>query len=125
MQVGELQAHFPWGVLLITDAASTEQIPAWDSDEHQATSSRSAVVLRVLHGDEGPVTVRVWEGDGPEPGHRLFDSSIDIPSGVLQVGDALGDEVLRLDRQAGSVRIEVLANEPREADLVDVVISKN
>jgi len=31
MLLGELTAAFPWGVLLVTDDASSEQIPSWAS----------------------------------------------------------------------------------------------
>jgi hypothetical protein len=34
----ELEAEFPYGVLLITDAESTEQIPSWDSPEEPVAS---------------------------------------------------------------------------------------
>ena len=58
MLLGELRAGFPWGVLLVTDDESTDEIPSWKSDEEQVTHSATAAVARVMHQDEGDVTVK-------------------------------------------------------------------
>ena len=56
MLKAELEAEFPYGVLLITDAESAEQIPSWDSPEEPVAVAASALVVRVRHADEGEVT---------------------------------------------------------------------
>jgi hypothetical protein len=123
MQVGELRTHFPWGLLLVTDAEASDRIPQWDSDEEQATASDTAVVLRVLHGDEGETTVRVWDDESSADGYEAFDGTVDLPSGTLRIGDALGEETVTVRRETGRVRLRIVTNEPREPNLVDVVIA--
>src|ERR1017187_3251200 len=59
MRLAELTAGFKWGVLLVKDANSTEQIPNWSSPDEQVTAANSALVIRVMPDDEGNVDVQV------------------------------------------------------------------
>ena len=67
MLVGQLTAELGWGLLVISDArADFQELPAGfdhsgDSREPFVACSDSAVV-RVLHGQDGSVTTRVWVG---------------------------------------------------------------
>ncbi len=91
----ELQAEFPYGVLLITDAESTEQIPSWDSPEEPVAVAASALVVRVRHAgegegaDEGEVTVRVFDSPGEAAGGQIFSGELEVKSGLLNISDAL------------------------------------
>lgn len=77
MLLGELDVGFPWGVLVLTDQRSTEEIPSWASDEDQVTHSATAAVVRVRHQDEGEVIVRVWDDDSEvRAGSRSLQHSI-------------------------------------------------
>jgi len=51
-------------MLLLTDEGATKQIPSWASDdEEQVTHGATAAVVRVVHQEEGDVTVRVLDDD--------------------------------------------------------------
>lgn len=123
--LAELTSEFPWGVLLLTDVGSKEQIPEWASPEDQVTSAASALVVRVRHGDEGPVTVRVWSGGAEgigEGGLPTFEGTLRVESGVLRVSNALGEEAKDIPVPAGQRAISIFADEPVEATVIDVVL---
>ena len=46
MLLAKLSAAFQWGVLLVTDASSSEQIPDWSSSDERVTAAGSALVVR-------------------------------------------------------------------------------
>ncbi|WP_405071538.1 hypothetical protein OG558_19545 [Kribbella sp. NBC_01510] len=87
----ELEAEFPYGVLLITDAESTEQIPSWDSPEEPVAVAASALVVRVRHAGEGEgeVTVLVVDSPGDAAGVQIFAGELEVKSRVLKISDAL------------------------------------
>lgn len=122
MQVGRLEASFPWGTLLVTDGKSSDPIPKWSSDDHQVTASSTALVVRVLHGDEGTAVVRVWRGEGDINGTEEFNGALEVPSGTLLVSDALGKQEIKLNVPPGPMSIRVFLNEPREATQVDILV---
>lgn len=124
MLVGALNAEFPFGVLLITDDGSTEPIPPWINAEEQATASGSAVVMRVLHQQEGPVAVRVWSEEGNDLDVPVFDGEIDVTSGFLTVSDALSEQAVRIPVAVGAHRIEIFANSTSEASEIGVLLDR-
>jgi hypothetical protein len=93
--LGELEASFPWGLLVVTDSRSGEQVPEWASNDQQVTLGETVAVLRVLHGDEGEVVVRVWDDLSAVIGDLAFRGSLKIESGLLTVADALGENITR------------------------------
>jgi hypothetical protein len=122
MLLGELDAAFPWGMLLVTDDASTEPIPSWGSEDEQVAACDSALVVRVMHGQEGRAEVRVWSSHGEAAGSEVFRGFLEIPSGTLRVTDALSEQIIRLSLEPGRHPVKVYVDEPREAAKVDVVI---
>jgi hypothetical protein len=72
VRLTELSAAFQWGVLLVTDASSTEQIPDWSSPDERVTAARSALVVRVMPDVEGNVDVYVVNSDDEVQGTRVF-----------------------------------------------------
>jgi hypothetical protein len=125
MLLGELTTAFPCGVLLVTDDASTEPVPSWRSEDEQVTAADSALVVRVMHGQEGDAEVRVWSVRGEVDGSAAFRGFLEVPSGTLRVADALSERVLRLSLEPGRHSVEVYVDEPREASKVDVVIDSS
>lgn len=121
--LAELTTPFPWGVLLISDASSTEPIPSWASAEDSVTATDTALVMRVLHADEGDCRVRVWNDDADVAGAPVFTGMINIASGVAKVSDALGDASAEVAVTAGRHRIEIFADSAVEASAVDVVLT--
>ncbi|HSH62351.1 MAG TPA: hypothetical protein VK988_22405 [Acidimicrobiales bacterium] len=103
MQLGEIEAEFPFGILLVTDEGSSEVIPEWGSPEEQATCADSAAVVRVRHADEGRVTVRIWDDEREVVGALAFDGRLTIESGTVKVSDALGSVGHDSDRGRGPV----------------------
>ncbi len=124
MLLGELEAGFPWGVLLLTDEGSTEEIPTWASDEEQVTHSATAAVVRVMHQEEGDVTVRVLDDDAGARGGLAFKGVLDLPSGVLKVSDAMGEAMLRLQLERGLIGVVIYTDAAVEATRVDVVVTR-
>ena len=122
MLLGELNAAFPWGVLQVTDDASTEPIPSWSSEDEQVTFTDSALVVRVMHGQEGRAEVWVWSIQGEVDGSEAFRGFLEVPSGTLRVADALSDQIVRLPLEPGRHSVKVFVDEPREASKVHVVI---
>ncbi|NEA31075.1 hypothetical protein [Streptomyces sp. SID13031] len=120
--LAELTADFPWGVLLVTDAESSEQIPEWSSPREQVASALTALVVRVRHADEGPVTVRVLNGSEEARGVRIYEGSLSVPSGLLRVSDAVGSEAVEVSLAAGLSRLTIHADEPSEATFIEVVL---
>jgi hypothetical protein len=80
----QIHGRFPRGVLLVTDDASNEAIPTWEDKSARVTSSRTALVVKVLHEVDGSVTVRVARQQSGSEGVVMFDGAIDVPSGILQ-----------------------------------------
>jgi hypothetical protein len=118
MLLTERHTDFPWGVLLITDASSTEPIPSWARPEEQVTSARTALVVRVLHADEGQVAVHVWDDQREARGGLVFEGEIDTPSGTLRVSDALGKASAELALAPGRHPIQIFTNAATEASSV-------
>ena len=122
MQSGHLQALFPWGLLLVTDDSSSDEIPPWASDADVVTATPTAVVVRVVHEQEGTAEVVVREGESQDMGLIVFDGVIEVPSGRLRVGDALNDQKLIVSVQPGPHLLRVSVNRPVEASEVSIEI---
>jgi len=57
MMLAELRTHFPYGVALVTDSQSTEEIPQWESDSAQVASAKTASALKIRHEVDGSASV--------------------------------------------------------------------
>ncbi len=122
MLLGDLDADFQFGVLLITDRDSSETIPEWGSPDELVTASESAVVVRVRHADEGSVTVRVWDNDVGVDGAVVYDGRLRTTTRVVTVSDALGTATIMVDTNRETCQLRILINSSVEPDLVNVVL---
>lgn len=122
--LGALIADFPWGVLLVSDSESREEIPEWSSVDDQVTSANSALVVRVMHGDEGSVSVRVLDRLADSAKTCVFRGGLAIGSGRLRVSDALGGESVSVDVSPGVLDVAVYADADREATSIDVIVGQ-
>ncbi|NIK62005.1 hypothetical protein [Kribbella shirazensis] len=120
--IADLTADFPWGVLLMSDADSTEQIPEWTSLDEMVASAEFALVVRVRHADEGSVSVRALEARAGAIGEPVFDGVLQVPSGTLRISDAVGDAAVDVGVSVSPVRLRLFADERSEATSIDVVI---
>jgi hypothetical protein len=118
-----LQAEFRYGVLLIADAESKEDIPSWESAEEQVAVAASALVVRVQHADEGEVTVRVCNSLADAAGGLIFTGEIEVPSGVLRVSDALGTSTADVKVEPGLLAIQIYADSHVEASALHLVLT--
>ncbi len=125
MLLAELQAGFPWGVLLVSDAASKEEIPSWATDEDQVAVASSALVVRVMHQDNGEVAVRVSDDAGEVTGEIAFSGSLLLPSGTLRISDALGDAAVDVEVRGGVAEVSIFTDDPMEASEVYLVLKPN
>ena len=117
-----LTTRFPYGVVLVADAGSTEPIPSWESAEEQVAVAGSALVVRVRHADEGEVTVRVHDSSSYATGALIFSGEIAVPSGALRVSDALGDNTAEVGVSPGPLPLQIYADSNSEATTLHLVL---
>jgi hypothetical protein len=122
MHLAELSTAFQWGVLLVTDASSQEQIPDWSSPDEQVSAAGSALVVRVMPDVEGNVRVDVVNSDDEVQGTQVFSGRLTVPSKVLKVSDALGQATTSVDLDSEEIGVEVFLNAPTEANLVTLLL---
>ncbi|TBN55529.1 hypothetical protein EYE40_15130 [Glaciihabitans arcticus] len=123
MKLAETSGEFSWGVLLIEDEGSTEEIPPWPSPDEIATFASSSVVLRILHGQEGPTSVRIWDSDVETRGELVFEREIEITSGTVLARDAVSDVQVSAALQPGTYVCRIFVDSPIEASEVDISLS--
>lgn len=120
----ELIAEFPWGVLLVTDSESSEQIPNWASPSETVAAATSALAVRVRQADEGGVVVRVLPDLSDAHGQMVFDGILKVDSGVLKISDALGGSTITYEVSTENHRVRILTNSRTEATEVDLIVGE-
>lgn len=120
--LAELTTEFPWGIALVSDSGSRELIPEWSSPEDPVAVGREGLVVRVLHGQEGPATIRVWDEPFEIEGEQIFDGTLMIGSGMVRVSDALQENAADLAVQAGQHEVKIYADSPLQGELIDILI---
>jgi len=120
--LGSLEGGFPWGLLVVSDQESSEQIPDWPGQDVQVTFTTSSLVVKVEHEQAGLATVHVYKGAGDLSGEPAFVGVLATPSSVLTVADAVGRHLIRVPGAAGTHRVRIFLNRPRQANHIDVVI---
>jgi hypothetical protein len=123
MIINRFQAGFPWGVLLVSDADSKEEIPSWATAEDQVAVASTAVVVRVMHEDNGEVAIRVLDDVSEAKGDLVFSGPLLVPSGTVRISDALGASAIELEVEGGSAELSIHTNDPAEATEVDLVMT--
>jgi hypothetical protein len=120
--IAELRMDCQWGLLVVADDASVEKIPQWASDGDQITSAASSLVARVLHADDGIVTVRVWRGYGASSGTTEYVRDLTVSSGRLRISDVSRVNSLIVRVIPGVHTIRLHADAPTEPSRIDVVL---
>lgn len=119
---------FWWGLILLLDRDSTEVPQLIDA---VVSPSRDGLAVKVMHAQDvdlsgfdadeiappAEVQVDIHIGEAG-PGQVLFTGSIDIPSGVLTVGDAEQEDTLEIG--AGRWAVQVDCEPPEYAEQVRV-----
>lgn len=132
--VGSLTAELGWGLLVVSDsAADYRQLPQATRDEREQSAylaSDDAVVIYVMHGQDGPVTTRVWVG-ADETDQRgnvdLGGCVLRLDSGSLIVGDVVNDVTSVIAMKPGPYNVRIGADRmihPTEVDLIFVHVQR-
>jgi hypothetical protein len=119
--IGSLSTSFPWGLILVTDHGSTDEVPSFPTARDTVAVGRNCLVVKVEHEQFGRAMVHVYEGAGDLSGSPAFDGMIESASGVITVGDALGTSTVRVEVGEGPTRLQVHVDHPTEAGHVDIV----
>lgn len=125
-----IERPFNWGIVVLSDAESTEPLPELAVGRPFAASSR-ALVIAVRHAQDvdfeamelGPddvvplamVSVQVGPGDRKTAD---FSCVLDLPSGKLKVGDAEHEDVVALP--PGEYTLTVALDDIDHAEAVNV-----
>ncbi|MFF2960596.1 hypothetical protein ACFVT1_17160 [Streptomyces sp. NPDC057963] len=115
-------AGVPWGVMRIESPGSDWGIPEIDPLVSPAESNPGCIVVAVVHDDIGPVEVTVGVGDRDAPGELIFDGSLEVRNGVVEIADLVGTTFCH-QYQVGPdrfQRIRVFADDPEEAQKLSV-----
>ena len=117
----QVKRTFWWGLLLLMDRDASE-VPSLA--ESVVSASPSGLAVKVLHAQDvdpsgfaddevvppAQVQVHVRVGDRPQA-DALFSGEIDVPSGVLTVGDAGQEDALEIGPGRWAVQVDCA---PRE-----------
>lgn len=100
---------WPWGLTLIADPSSTEQVPTLD--DRGIAAARSIVAVRIQHEVDGEATAEVWVGHCPDELTCAYEGEFVTTSGVVILADAGHDHPERLDATVGRYALRVLVDE--------------
>jgi len=133
VQLASMHQNLGWGLVFVTSLGPDEDdgLPdafPKDDEENQPAhiSSDAATVIRVQHGSDGDVTVRLWVGLDEWGRHGSIElgvTRISVLSGQLTVSDVLRERFVTVDVPPGIYRLQVngdVLNNPAEIDLVFV-----
>jgi hypothetical protein len=115
---------FNWGLLILADRG-TKDLPDTPAElPDLATATRSAVLLNVRHAadvdlndEPAQVAVNAYIGTAPEL-VADFRALLDVPSGVLEIGDAEG--VAELDVGPGTWLLTANVRPAEHPDTIDI-----
>ena len=124
-------ASFTYGVefgLLYVRDAEGEGLPAapdWDPSTSPVLVAPEALLVAVRHYVDGPLHCELWDsGERSERlPHVLHTGALQVPSGVLLVGDVNEDIVLRTRPDGDTVGITVRADSRLHAAHVQIELS--
>ncbi|MGW6405047.1 IS701 family transposase [Streptomyces sp. NPDC055134] len=84
-------------------------------------SEYQCVVLSVIHGDIGPVTVQVDFGPGDDHGTLMHDGVMRVGTDGVEIADVVGDDFCRnFPVKEGEVALRICVDDPEEAQEVHV-----
>jgi len=117
----QVRRPFGWGLVLLLDR-DTSEVPSLTGSA--VSQSAEGLAVKVLHAQDvdlagaGPddvipppqVLIRVRIGERPH-GEVLFSGVIDVPSGVLTVGDAEQEDALEIGPGRWAVQVDCAPTE--------------
>ncbi len=119
-----LKRPFNWGLLVVCDIKSDETGPVNDP----VNATPTAIFILVRHAQdialtaEDPAEVTITIQAGPADDVALtYEGIIQLPTGVLSVGDA--DDELPLNLGAGNYLMQIRLDKPDFAETVNIWVS--
>lgn len=121
--IAALKADLTWGLVLVTDAMSTEEIPQLsEAGDGIVTAMDTGLIVRVQHPNDGLVRVQVLDAEAEAAGDQVFEGELIVPSGRLRVSGVLQDTYVEVGTTSSSpVRLKVFVDAP-QASLLDIVL---
>jgi hypothetical protein len=124
-----LSENLGYGLLVLCDSrADFQDLPEEAPGTRNGRpfiSSEDATVVSVQHGSDGDVQARLWTAEDDWGRHgacELGVTSISLPSGVVVICDVLQDTAVRLAVEPGTYRLQINADEPMNAAIIDFVM---
>ncbi|WP_141846865.1 hypothetical protein [Lapillicoccus jejuensis] len=109
-QVLLVRRDWPWGLTVMGDPSSREQVPSL-LDDRGVAAARSIVVARIQHEVDGEATAEVWVGRCPDELTCVYEGEFVTASGVVTLADAAHDDAKQLDATVGRYALRVLVEE--------------
>lgn len=130
MLASSLSENLGYGLLVICDSRAdfqdlTEGTPGTTNGRPFFISSEAATVVSAQHGSDGDVEARLWTADedwGRRGACELGVTSISLPSGVVVICDVLQEKAVRVAVKPGTYRLQINADEPVNAAIIDFVM---
>jgi hypothetical protein len=112
------------GGLIEVGDRDAKEVPVWDSSATSALSNGRVVLLAARPPQDGPVKVDIAaDGDPPSGAHEVFAGRLDLPSGVMAVGNTLVGQLEEVDLSpARSVFIRVFVDSPESPSNIGVLL---
>ena len=120
-----LRRPFNWGIVIITDSESRDPLPDLPVSPNPVAMTSTGAVIVVRHaqdvddvGDEEPahvtIDVRAGAADTPVTASKL----IEVPGGVLHIGDAEHFDAIPL--APGSYQVAILTSPTEHAEHITI-----
>lgn len=115
--------YFPWGLLVIGDPRSSEEIPEEKSDAF-VEAMRTCLVVAVEHEVEGPVCINASVGAEPvkPKGELDWEGSIEVGSGLLRFSDVEELDCLTFRVAPQIYRVRICSDRPVDPTKLDVFV---
>lgn len=117
----EFTADVPWGILKIESVDGGGDIPDADSGGHPVSANDGCVTVTVLHGDFGPVRVRVGGINDDMDAIIAFSGTMECPNRILEISDVVGGNYyFRLPVESDRVKLVVELDKLEDAEIVTI-----
>ncbi|NUT35216.1 MAG: hypothetical protein HOV79_19345 [Hamadaea sp.] len=133
MLAARMAGNFGYGLLVIRDSkADFRDLPDFprrnDANQPRFLSAEDATVVRIQHGSDGDVEVRLWIDDGeawtrPHGVVGLGQTSLSLPSGRILLCDALQEKSVTATVTPGNYCLQIYADELANASAMDILLS--
>jgi hypothetical protein len=112
------------GGLIEVGDRDAKEVPIWEPSTKSALSNGRVVLLAARPPRDGPVTVKVAaDDDPPRDAHEAFAGRLDLPSGVVAVGNTLVGQLEEVDLSpARSVFLRVFVDSPESPSTITVLL---